>query len=259
VIERSFQIAGLRVDLRFREPPPDALRRYEPFACAPGPTEAVLELRPGRLEQLDSFTGHVEERGGRWFARGAPHLGHLDPASGRGEVLGDPFLVAADTFVRALVARRIAEAGGVFLHAAAVRVDGRAHLAPGRSGAGKSTFASLAGHALTDELTALVPDGAGGFTVHGTPWWEAAGGSAPLDGVYALAWGGEAVEPLPRAGLLRHLATNLVLPLDGPAERARGFAACGVLARSAAFRRITFGPATDVDALLRGADARSAA
>jgi len=258
MISRSFQIAGLRVDLRFREPPPDALRRYEPFASAPGPADAVLELVAGRLQRLDSVAGHVDERGGRWLVRGAAHLGHVDPASGRGEVLGDPYLVAADTFVRALVARRAAEAGGVLLHAAAVRVDGRAHLAPGRSGAGKSTFASRAGRALTDELAVVVPN-ADGWIVHGTPWWEADGGAAPLDGVYALAWGGEAVDPLPRAGLLRHLATNLVLPLDGPAERLRGFEVCGVLARSAPFRRLTFTPATDVDALLRGAVARSAA
>jgi hypothetical protein len=259
VICHAFQIAGVRIDLRFRAAPPAELRRYAPFACGQGPDAAVLELWPRELHGLDGFTGHVIARDGEWRVKGAEHLGHLALDSGRGEAIADRTLVIVDTFVRALVARRAAEQGGVLLHAAAVRVDGRAHLVPGRSGAGKSTFAALAGHALTDELAVLTSDGAGGYVVHGTPWWEAKGGSGPLDGVYALAWNGEAVEPLPRAGLLRHLATSLVLPVDGPEERARAFAACGAMARMLPFRRLTFTPSTQVDVLLRGAAARCAA
>ena len=255
-----FEIAGVRVELRFHASPPAVLHRYEPFACPEGgPAQAVLDLVPGELRGLDGFTGHVLVREGALRVQGAEHLGRLDLATGQGFAIADRTLVVADSFVRALVARHAAARGGVLLHAAAVRVDGRVHLAPGPSGAGKSTFAACAGEALTDELAVVVPDAAGSWMVHGTPWWEARGGSAALEAVYALAWGGESVEPLPAAGLLRHLVTSTVLPVDGPAERARAFAACCAIARSVPFRRVAFKPATRVDALLRGEAGRSAA
>jgi hypothetical protein len=121
---------------------------------------------------------------------------------------------------------------------------------PGRSGSGKSTFAGLAADVITDELAVVVPAGRG-FEVHGSPWWRSAGGSAPLAGVFALAWDEPSVAPLSRAALLRHLATNVVLPIDGPTERAEAFGVAGAIAAVVPFARLAFRTDTDVDALVR--------
>jgi hypothetical protein len=252
------RVAGLRVDLLFHGAPPAALRRYVPFVCSPGPADVVLVLRPGELEPDCRFTGRIAWRGGLWRAEGAERLGSLDPATGRGEGVADPAMTIADAFVRAALAWSVAARRGALFHAAAVRVDAAAHLVPGRSGAGKSTFASRAGHALTDEVAAVVSS-PGGFEVHGTPWWRSSSGSAPLERVLALAWDDPSIEPLPRPALLRHLATNLVLPFDGPAERAAAFRVCGDIAAKVPFARVSFRPDTAVDDLLRRFPARRAA
>lgn len=248
---REFEIAGVKIRLSFHGTPPPEISRYEPFAAQFEKADMVFDLEKGRLHGLVGFTGHVTARAGRLRICGAEHLGALNLTNGRGEAIFDPDLVVVDTFVRALVARRAGEAGGVLLHAAAVRVDGRVHLVPGRSGTGKTTFSAAAGDPLTDELSAVVPDGAG-YLVHGTPFWKSRGGFAPLFAIYELKWGGERIEPLPRALLLRHLASSLVLPEDVPEERERAFKVCGELALKVPFRRATFDPTTDVDALLRG-------
>jgi len=254
------RVAGLRVDLVIEGAPPQGLERWAPYACPPGPAEIVLALSPGRPEALRRLTGRVVVDGGRWRAGGAEELGWLDPASGHGEAIADPWLLVADALARAALARSVATRGGVLVHAAALEVDGRAHLVPGHSGAGKSTLSRLAGRVLTDELAAIFP-GSGGAPpeVFGTPWWRSSGGQAPLAAVYRLAWDEPAVTPLHGPGLLRHLAQGLVLPFDDPEERARAFAVCGVLARAVPFARLAFRPGTDVDALLRGQAAWKAA
>jgi hypothetical protein len=202
----------------------------------------------------------VTAEGELWRAGGGEELGWLDPATGRGEAVADPALVAAESLARAALARSVAARGGVLLHAAAVEVDGRAHLLPGPSGAGKSTLAKLAGSVITDELAAVFPGSSvEPPVVHGTPWWRSSGGSAPLAGIYRLCWDEPSVTALPGPGLLRHLAQSLVLVLDGPEERGRAFAACGALASAIPFARLAFRPDTDVDALLRGHEALRAA
>jgi len=251
-------VAGLRVELAFDGPAPDVVERWTPFATSPsGHADVSLALRPGKLGAGATVTGRVVLHDGLWRVEGLEASGWLDPATGRGEAVADPALLVADALVRAALARGVQDRGGALFHASAVRVDGVAHLVPGRSGSGKSTLSALAGHVLTDELAAVLP-GPIGFVVHGTPWWRSAGGAAPLAGVHELAWGDPALTPLPRAALLRHLATNVVLPLDGPAERAAAFRACGELAEAVPFSRLAFRPDTDVDALLRRASRRAA-
>lgn len=251
-------VAGLRVELAFGGPAPDVVERWTPFATPPaGNADVSLVLRPGRLGAGASVTGRVVLRDGLWRVEGLEDSGWLDPATGRGEAVADPALLVAEALVRAALAQSVQARGGALFHASAVRVDGEAHLVPGRSGSGKSTFSALAGHVLTDELAAVLP-GPEGFVVHGTPWWRSAGGSAPLAAVHLLAWDEPSVAWLPRARLLRHLATNVVIPVDGPAERAAAFRACGVIAAAAPFARTAFRPDTDVDALLRRASRRAA-
>lgn len=64
----------------------------------------------------------------------------------------------------------IARQGGVLVHSSSVRFGSHAVVAVGQSTAGKSTLAGLCreagGQLLSDEMTALFPDG----TVYGTPF-----------------------------------------------------------------------------------------
>jgi hypothetical protein len=125
---------------------------------------------------------------------------------------------------------------------------------PGRSGAGKSTLARLARDVLSDELCAVFPEGGRCWT-HGTPWWGGRPGPVPVARLWALAWGAERLEPLRRAQALRHLVSNLVLPLPGGGAEEAAFAVAGRLATTLPFGRLWFHRDTDVEGLLRGAEA----
>lgn len=80
-----------------------------------------------------------------WLARGEPE-----------RVVGD-----VENLLRVLTAYRLLAGGGVMVHCAAVTFAGRALLAVGRSGAGKTTFsrqvAAGGGLVLSDDLAALRP------------------------------------------------------------------------------------------------------
>jgi hypothetical protein len=246
----ALDLAGARVDLRFADSPPARVAdRYGAFARADGAARWLLELHPGPLPARERMTGSVTNRGGILRLEGRERHGFLDTATGRGEALLDPYLVVVDAFVRTAMALDLSARGGCLLHAAALVVDGAAHVVPGRSGAGKSTLAAQAGDVLGDEICAVVPDGKA-FRVQGTPWWEGRPGSAPLAAVWTLAWDAERAEPLPPAQAFRHLCTNLVVPGVGGAEET-AFELCGRVAAAVPFGRLSFRRGTDVDALLR--------
>ena len=245
-------LAGTRVDLRSDAEVPRLAERYRGFCGGAGEAAWTLELISRPMPHPRRLTGQATRRDGLVRLEGAEDLGWLDPVDRRGEVSIDPMLVGVDDLLRAALALDVLACGGCLLHAAAVEVDGLAHVAPGPSGRGKSTFASLARRSLSDELAVVLPAG-DRFVVHGTPWWTGRAASAPLAAVYRLAWGGEETAPLTPRAALRHLASSLVLPIDEPGERARAFSAAGRIARSVPFRRLAFRPDSDVDALLRGA------
>ena len=100
---------------------------------------------------------------------------------------------ALDSVLRVLLTRLLLPTPGFLLHAATVVQDGKAYVFMGRSGAGKSTVASLSppGSVLTDEIS-LLRRIEGTWYAHGTPFWgefRAAGQNrrVPLERVYALA------------------------------------------------------------------------
>ena len=104
---------------------------------------------------------------------------------------------ALDSLMRILLTMVLLPQRGFLLHAATVVRDGRAYVFTGRSGAGKSTVASLspAGTVLTDEISLLrFTDGC--WQAYGTPFWgefRAAGQNEhyPIAGIYTLVQSAE--------------------------------------------------------------------
>jgi hypothetical protein len=242
-------LAGAAIDLCVPGSPPAKLAgRYGAFVRPDGPARWHLELRPGALPHGESMTGRVTLRDGVLRLDGRERHGFLDARTGTGEALLDPHLLVVDALVRVALALDLNARGGCLFHAAGLVVDGEAHLAPGRSGAGKTTLAGLAGDVLSDEICAVVPDGEA-FRAMGTPWWEGRPGAAPLAAVWELDRDAERTRALGRAEALRHLCANLVVPTVEGAERT-AFELCGRVAAAVPFGRLSFRLDTDVDALL---------
>jgi len=119
---------------------------------------------------------------------------------------------ALDSLLRILLTMVLLPQRGFLLHGATVVRDGRAYIFFGRSGAGKSTVASLSpeGTVLTDEISLLrYSDGC--WQAHGTPFWgefRAAGQNrlVPVAGLYLLKQADEErVETLDARQALRAL------------------------------------------------------
>lgn len=124
---------------------------------------------------------------------------------------------AVDSLLRMYLSWELLNRTGFLLHAATVVREGRAYVFAGRSGAGKSTVASLSprGSVLTDEISLLRREN-GSWRAYGTPFWgefRAAGSntSAPVAGIFKLeqAKTNES-QALGRAELLRVLLTNIL-------------------------------------------------
>jgi hypothetical protein len=117
---------------------------------------------------------------------------------------------ALDSLLRVFLSWKLLEHQGFLLHAATVIRDGKAYIFTGRSGAGKSTVATLSpqGSVLTDEN--------GAWRAYGTPFWgefKAAGSnsSAPVGGIFRLLQAPEnRVELLRPMAILRTLLPNVL-------------------------------------------------
>jgi len=124
---------------------------------------------------------------------------------------------ALDSLLRVLLSWKLTGRHGFLLHAATVVRGGKAYVFTGRSGAGKSTVASLspAGSVLTDEISLLRFEN-GEWRAYGTPFWgefRAAGSnwSAPVRGLFRLVQATEnRIEPLCRLEMLRALLPNVL-------------------------------------------------
>jgi hypothetical protein len=79
---------------------------------------------------------------------------------------------ALDSLLRVLLSWKLLSCEGFLLHAATIVRNGKAFVFTGRSGAGKSTVASLppAGSVLTDEISLLRREN-GTWRAYGTPFW----------------------------------------------------------------------------------------
>ena len=99
---------------------------------------------------------------------------------------------ALDSLLRMLLSWALLAENGFLLHAATVVKDGKAYVFVGRSGAGKSTVASLSprGSVFTDEISLLKREGAE-WRAYGTPFGgefraDGVNTSAPLAGIFRL-------------------------------------------------------------------------
>ena len=133
-----------------------------------------------------------------------------------------------DCLLRILLTWMLLPRAGFLFHAATVVRDGRAYLFTGKSGAGKSTVASLApeGSVLTDEVS-LVRREDGVWRAYGTPFWgEFRAGdlnvSAPIAGIFRLVQAeNNRVTPLRSVELLRAMIGNVLFFSRQPADSQR--------------------------------------
>ena len=124
---------------------------------------------------------------------------------------------ALDSLLRVLLSWKLLGRLGFLLHAATVVRNGKAYIFTVRSGAGKSTVASLSpeGSVLTDEISLLRRED-GMWRAYGTPFWgefRAAGSnsSAPVAGIFRLLQAAEnGVEILRPMAILRALLPNVL-------------------------------------------------
>ena len=124
---------------------------------------------------------------------------------------------ALDSLLRIFLSWKLLGHHGFLLHAATVIRNKKAYIFTGRSGAGKSTVASLApeGSVLTDEISLLRWED-GIWRAYGTPFWgefRAAGSnaSAPVAGIFRLLQATEnRVEALRPMAMLRTILPNVL-------------------------------------------------
>jgi hypothetical protein len=140
-----------------REP---ALRRYREFTQNSESGFPVVLMQPGKRTQPSVEFSYMLDDARLILG---PELA---------EFHGVRHEYALDSLLRILLTMVLLPQRGFLLHGATVVREGRAHIFFGRSGAGKSTVASLSpkGTVLTDEISLLrYSDGC--WQAHGTPFW----------------------------------------------------------------------------------------
>jgi hypothetical protein len=200
-----------------------ALTRYRGFEEARAEGLPIF-FRKG--SQTDLSSNHGTDAGTDLSSASFSYV--LDDAlvrldSSRAEFHGVRHEYALDSLLRIALTMLLLPRRGFLLHAATVVRDGQAYVFAGRSGAGKSTVASLspAGTVLTDEISLLrFTDGC--WHAYGTPFWgefRAAGLNEhyPIAGIYALAQAAEdRVEPLAVKEILRALLPCVLFFTSNP-------------------------------------------
>jgi hypothetical protein len=228
----SLKLMGMGAELGER-----ARARYAAFEtteCAGFPVEMTQGIGVELPADASAF---------RYEVAGASLL--LDARSAR--VSGVRNEYALDSVLRVLLTRLLLPSPGFLLHAATVVQEGKAYVFMGRSGAGKSTVASLSprGSVLTDEIS-LLRRSEGTWHAHGTPFWgefRAAGQDrcVPVQRVFALVQAGSnRTAPLASRQALAGLLGNTLFFSDHRTEREQLLRAQMSLIESVPVERLEF-------------------
>lgn len=160
-----------------------------------GPLLQAAQERYGHfsLPNASAFPIQLGKLGGDF----APHFRHqlneswVEQGRERACFSGVKSVYDLDSLLRILLSQLLVQERGFLLHAATIEHQGRAYVFMGRSGAGKSTIASLspAGSVFTDEISLVRKFGT--WEAFGTPFWgefraDGQNRSAPLAGIFAL-------------------------------------------------------------------------
>jgi hypothetical protein len=166
----------LRIRFRSARPTPDRWRK-----ASARPLEVSAGARQVEIDRWD-FSTILRRQG-------------PDPGVFVGDATCEMNPFAFDSLMRVLWSIFLPRAGGALFHACGLRDGEVGLLAPGPSGAGKTTLARKMeepDHVLSDEVVAVHPDPHGGWRISGSPFWGefARGGislrSFPLAGVAFL-------------------------------------------------------------------------
>lgn len=261
-------IGGINVRLETRSPDFAQMMaaRFRGFTTPTGAPHYVFDTEVVPLGTpdpvLDGVTTEVgvHREDGAWRLTCGDFEARFDPRAGRGQVRLHPSPYSLDTVLRILHTVLLAEEGGMLMHASSAVLDGRAWLFTGVSGSGKTTISRLAprdARVLTDEMSFLRRDLAGGYRAHGTPFagelsTPGENTSAPLAGIFLLAKGEQnRIDPLPPAQAVRTLLANVLYFARDDALTARVFDNAIALAAAVPVRRLTFYPDHRVWDLLR--------
>jgi hypothetical protein len=205
----GLSVGGIPLSLHISDPAlaESARRRYAKFL--------ELEHLAGGLSVQLQPTGTAPPEAAQFTYR-------LDEATLMLEETGALFLgvqneYRLDSLIRILLSLLLLEERGFLLHAATITRNGRAFVFTGRSGAGKSTIASIAPEdcVLTDEIS-LVRLFDGEWHAFGTPFWGEFRGMGsnrrvPLAGIYQLVQAKKNyAQQLEPAAALRALLPNIL-------------------------------------------------
>lgn len=164
-----------------------AFERYSAFLAQASDALPIFLNRGNDLDRSPDIIAHKESRFAcTWESSSL----RLQDTSAYFDGVRHEF--ALDSLIRILLSALLSPEKGFLLHAATILRDGHAYVFTGRSGAGKSTVASLSpvGSVLTDEISLLrFVDGA--WHAFGTPFWgefraDGANIHAPIAGLYFL-------------------------------------------------------------------------
>ena len=219
---QQFELSIGRVPLRLHVPDDrlfsEASERYRAFASS--------QNEPFAVYLKNSFS--ASERNPEFAYDFELHHAALRAFNKESQFVGANNRYTLDCLLRILLTWMLLPRTGFLLNAATVIRDGRAYLFTGKSGAGKSTVASLApeGSVLTDELS-LARREDGIWRAYGTPFWgEFRAGdsntSAPIAGIFRLVQAEEnRVTPLRPVEFLRAMIGNVLFFSRQPADSQR--------------------------------------